>query len=167
MENKQQNRISICALVVSIISLLVTIIMSYNQYKENIQAVVETTNITSIDVNSRIVNCQAEIIVANTSHSTTSLIRSECYKMYPGFFAPGPKKLKYSLDPNLPITLFQGGAEKITVKCQYPLDDNELSAIKNGKNVSTALSDHIISIRLYSANNHEFGTNVRFNDITN
>ena len=162
MESRQKNKIAIYALIVSILSLAMTIIMAIYQYKENIEIVVDTVKITDINLDSYEMDCQFDIIIANTSHSTTSLLRSKGYKTYSGFRAS--KELKIWMEPSLPITLIQGGAEKITMKCQYLLDDEEAAAIKSGKTISDVLDGHWVSIRLYTAKNHIYYANAKLGD---
>lgn len=72
MESKKQTYIAGCALAVSIISLIVTIVMAINQYKENIEVVSDKIYITELNLENGTIGCEIDVIVANTSHTTTS-----------------------------------------------------------------------------------------------
>ena len=160
MESKKQTYIAGCALAVSIISLIVTTITAINQYKENIEVVSDKIYITELNLENGTIDCEIDVIVANTSHSTTSLLRSDAYRSFPGF--KSSEKLQVSTAPDMPLTLIQGGAEKIVLYCQYRLDDTEISALKGGGSFSDVLAKQWISIRVYSAKGACYSSAARF-----
>lgn len=126
MESKNQTYIAGCALAVSIISLIVTIVMAINQYKENIEVVSDKIYIAELNLENGTIGCEIDVIVANTSH-TTSLLKSEAYQSFSGF--KSSEKISVTTVPDMPLTLIQGGAEKIVLCCEYQLDDTEISAL--------------------------------------
>lgn len=160
MESGLQRKISICALIVSILSLAFTVITSIYQYKENIEVVVGAFDIVAIDLDDRSIECQVEIIVANASHATTSLLQIKGYIYHPGFQPAEPVEVE--LHPNLPITLVQGGAERLVANCKYSLNDEQLSALERNENIQTVLKDDSISIRLFSTKDKCYYANARF-----
>lgn len=121
MESKKQTIVAILALIVSTLSLVVSIFVARSQYQENIEVVAGPCYISDMDLESGIINGQAEVIVANTSYSTTSILRSEVFSSQFGFNPD--KQSDSSLRAELPITLIQGGAEKISFSFRSLLDD--------------------------------------------
>lgn len=160
MESKKQTYIAGCALAVSIISLIVTIVMAVNQYKENIEVVSDKIYITELNLENGTIGCEIDVIVANTSHTTTSLLKSEAYKSFSGF--KSSEKLTVTTTPDMPLTLIQGGAEKMVLCCQYQLDDTEISGLKSGENISDILANQWISVRVYSAKGTCYSSSARF-----
>ena len=160
MENKKQTYIAGCALAVSIISLIVTIVMAINQYKENIEVVSDKLYISELNLEDGTIACEIDIIVANTSHTTTSLLKAKAYKSFSGF--KSSKELIVTTMPDMPLTLIQGGAEKIVLCCQYQLDDAEVAALKSGGTISEILVNQWISIRVYSARGTCYSSSARF-----
>ena len=81
MESRKQTYIAAFALIVFIISLAITYI---NEYRENLEVVAENISIVSTDTENNILNCEIELIVANTSRHTVPLIKCKAYKTYSG-----------------------------------------------------------------------------------
>lgn len=157
VESRKQTYIATLALIVSIISLAVTYI---NEYRENLEIVADSINIVSVDSDKRIVNCEIEIIVANTSQHTVPLLRYKAYKVSSGFKNPA-KEIQVTTEPEFPLTLISGGAEKILLKCEYSLD-NDVINIKNKKELYEFLKKQWISIRIYTAKSSPYTATARF-----
>lgn len=162
MESKKQTIVAILALIVSTLSLVVSIFVARSQYQENIEVVAGPCYISDMDLESGIINGQAEVIVANTSYSTTSILRSEVFSSQSGFNPD--KQSDSSLRAELPITLIQGGAEKISFSFQFLLDDETIVKLKNGEDFASSLKKYHISIRFYSAKNHCYSANIHIKD---
>ena len=162
MESKKQTIVAILALIVSTLSLAVSIFVARSQYLENIEVVSGPCNITNMDLERGIISCRAEVTVANTSYSTTSILRSEVYSSRSGFHPS--KQLDSSLESKLPITLIQGGAEKISFTFQLLLDNETLLNMNGNEDFAVALKKYNVSIRFYSAKNHCYYTNIHIKD---
>lgn len=162
MESKKQTIVAILALIVSILSLLVSISVARRQYQEIIEVVAGPCYINDMDLESGIINGQAEVIVANTSYFTTSILRSKVLSSQPGF---NPAiEIDSTLEAQLPITLIQGGAEKISFSFQFLLDDETIDKLKNGEDYASSLKGCFISIQFYSAKNHNYYASIRIKD---
>lgn len=162
MESKKQTTVAILALIVSTLSLAVSIFVARSQYLERIEVVSGPCYITDINLETGIISCRSEVTVANTSYSTTSILRSGVYSSQSGFHPS--KQLNSSLETKLPITLIQGGAEKVSFTFRFSLDDETSLSINSGEDFSTALQKYYISVRLYSAKNHCYSTNIHIKD---
>ena len=162
MESKKQTHIAGWALVVSILSLAVTTIMAINQHKENIEVVVEKFFITEVNLEENLINCELEVIVANTSHTTTSLLKAKAYRNHSGLKAM--EELDVSTTPVMPITLIQGGAERMVMHCQYRLDETEVAILNNNDSPLQALDGQRISVRVYSAKGATYISSARFDN---
>lgn len=162
MESKKQTYIAGCALAVSILSLIVTVIVAISQYTENIEVVSHNFYITELNLDNGTIDCKIEVIVANTSHSTISLLRAKAYRMFSGF--KSSEELVVSTVPDMPLTLIQGGAEKIVLYCQCKLDETEISALKDGGNILDIMAKQSISIQVYSAKGSCYSSVARFKD---
>lgn len=160
MEKKKQTYISGCALAVSVLSLVVTIVMAVNQYKENIEVITDKMYVSVIDLESGILDCEIEVIAANTAHTTISLLRTAAYKPVSGFKAA--EELIISTEPDMPLTLIQGGAEKMVFHCQYQLDESAIAALESGQSISDILAKEWISVRVYSAKGTCYSSTARF-----
>lgn len=162
MESKKQTIVAILALIVSTLSFAVSVFVARSQYLEKIEVVADPCYITDIDLESGIVSCQAKVIAANTSHSTTSVLRGEVYSSQSGFHSS--HQLESSLGAQLPITLIQGGAEKLLFTFQFLLDDETIGRLKDGEGFAETMKRYYISIRLYSAKNHLYSTSIFIKD---
>lgn len=164
MKNTFERKISTAALIVSILSLAATILLTVAEYKENIEVVTGKVFISSVDLDDRIIYCEVELLVANPSRTSTSVLYAKGYKYFPGFRAT--EEFNISAEPDLPIMLIQGDAEKIIVQCQYPLEEEELLALQNGTNPSDALDGYGMQIRIYSIKNKMYSDSViRFDNV--
>lgn len=157
MENRKQTYIAALALIVSVISLVITYI---NEYRENIEIVADDINIVSIDVDNNTIDCEIDIIVANTSQHTVPLLKYKAYKSYSSF--KQSKELEVITEPEFPLTLISGGAEKILLKCVYKMDDDTLINIKNKKELFEILKKQCISVRIYTSKSSPYTVNARF-----
>lgn len=147
-------------IIISILSLLVSIFMARIQFTENIEVVNGEITITSVNIDDKIMECKVDIIVANTAYSTTSLLNTKVYKNYVGFRSS--EQIVIQTDPDMPITLTQGSAAKISVKCRYPLEEEEILEFSNCGDIIVALNSRSLSIRLYSAKDKTYYTNAYF-----
>lgn len=157
-ESKKQTYLATIAIIISVLSLLTTIIIATNEYKENIEVVVDDISVSGID--NGVAKCDITVIVANTSHSTTSLIDAEIYTAYVGLRAS--EIIENACISDLPITILQGGANRVTVTCEYPLDIEDQNALAAGEQLSVVLKNQMISIRFYSAKRHMYSSIARF-----
>ncbi len=161
MEERKQTYIAAWALVVSIISLAVTVIIAINQYKEKIEVVAEKVYIESSNIDDGYIDCRIELIVANTSNNTVSLVKSDIYRSYPGFRAS--EEIEVSMQPGLPLTLIHGGAERVTMCCKYYLSEEDKNAVQNGTDLSHILQGKWLSVRIYSAKGKCYSIPARLN----
>lgn len=120
MESKKQTIVAILALIVSTLSFAVSVFVARSQYLEKIEVVAGPCYVTDIDLEGGIISCQSEVIAANTSHSTTSILGGEVYSSQSDFRSSD--QLDSSLGVQLPNTLIQGGAEKLPFTFQFLLD---------------------------------------------
>lgn len=155
-ESKKQTYLATIAIIISVLSLLTTIIIATNE--ENIEVIVDDISVSAID--NGVAKCDITVIVANTSHSTTSLIDAEIYTAYVGLRAS--EKIENAYISDLPITILQGGANRVTVTCEYPLDIEDQNALAAGEQLSVVLKNQMISIRFYSAKQHMYSSIARF-----
>ena len=162
MENKKQTYISELALVVSIVSLIVTIVIAVKQYKENIIVVTDKFSISNIDLENGIVDCNIDVIVANTSLRTASLLRYKVQRSSAGLKAA--KEIESTASKELPLTLIQGSAEKLTIYCRYALQPEEILALSNGGSITHILKKCWIGIQFDSAKEKTYFSTARFED---
>ena len=73
-------------------------------------------------------------------------------------------QLDSSLGAQLPITLIQGGAEKVSFTFQFSLDDETIGELKDGGDFAEAMKKCRISIRFYSAKNRLYSTMILMKD---
>ena len=162
MESKKQTTVAILALIVSTLSFAVSVFVARSQYLERIEVVAGPCYVTDMNLESGTVSCQAEVIAANTSHSTTSVLRGAVYSSQSGFRSSD--QLESSLGAQLPITLIQGGAEKVSFTFQFSLDDETIGQLKDGGDSVEAMKKYRISIRFYSAKNRLYSTMILMKD---
>lgn len=162
-ESKKQTLIATMALIVSIISLVATIIIAHNEYKENVEVIPEHINIVSADLDDKVLNCEIELIVANTSHSSVSIIKAKVYKTYSGF--KESEEMNIVLPDEWPITLIAGGAAKISLKCEYKLDEKELSAIQSSSELDNIFEKRWLSVRIYTTKTSPYYGNAKFGEV--
>ena len=163
-ETKKQTHIAILALIVSIISLAVTIIIALNEYRENVEVIPRNIRIISLDMEKKVLNCEIDVIVANVSHSSVPIIDAKVYKTGSGF--EKAEKIKMSLPDEWPITLIAGGAEKIIIQCEYPLSDDEISALQSDSRIDKAFEKQWLSVRIYTTKSSPYYGTVEFDDVS-
>lgn len=162
-ESKKQTYIASLALVVSIISLAVAIIMAINEYKENIEVIPGNIQIISADMDKKVLNCEIEVIVANESHSSVPIIRARVYKTGPGL--KKAEEMNISLPDEWPITLIAGGAEKTKIQCEYKLSDDEVSALLSDNGIDEAFEKQWLSVRIYTTKSSPYYANAKFKEL--
>ncbi len=163
-ESKKQTYIATMALVVSIISLAVTIIMAFNEYKENVEVIPGNIHIISVDMDNKVLNCEIEVIVANVSHSSVPIISAKVYKTGSGL--KKAEEMNISLPDEWPITLIAGGAEKTIIQCEYKLNDDEISALQSYSGIDEAFGKQWLSVRIYTTKPSPYYGNAKFKEVS-
>lgn len=154
--NNKQLQISKLALFVSALSLLLSAAIAFNQYKEKVEVVMDELRVASIDFEEGYVTFEADVILANTSQSTISLMRSDVYV--------NGNKQKITTTPDMPISLVQGYAEKVMVNFRYKLSAEEQAALKKGEQPAEALKKAGASLRFFSARKKSYSVYLRFSE---
>lgn len=162
-ESKKQTHIATMALVVSILSLAVTIIMAFNEYKENVEVIPGNIRVISMDTENKVLNCEVEVIVANASHSSVPIISAKVYKTSSGL--KKAEEMTISLPDEWPITLIAGGAQKTVIKCEYKLSDDEISALQSDGGINDAFRKQWLSVRIYTTKPSPYYGNAKFKEV--
>lgn len=92
--------------------------MAINQYREKVEVIVNNINVQSTEQNE--VLLKTEVIVTNTSQSTTSLIETS-------IFLDG-KIIGAESNTGLQLTLISGHAEKVDVQFRITLTVEQLAS---------------------------------------
>ncbi|MBE6688897.1 MAG: hypothetical protein E7588_06420 [Ruminococcaceae bacterium] len=157
MEARKQTYISILALIVSVVSLVTTY---YLEYRENLEVIGENIEIVSTDFDNSLVECKAEVIVANLSRHTVPLTKLQLYKIHSGF--KDAERIHEYFCPDLPLTLVSGGVERVTITFQYKLSSDEMKDIKNKAELLEYFDGRTMSIRFNTAKTKTYSTNMKF-----
>jgi hypothetical protein len=135
------NRIAKAALAVSILSFILALVTAVNQYRENVEVVID--DISVLSVNDNVISLEAEAVVANTSQFTVSLMESSVFL--------GGNVIDAEVIPEVPVSLISGYAEKVSVRFMCTFSTDKLSEWENGSSLDDVLNTEIISIRFKSA----------------
>ena len=150
--------ISIIALGVSVLSLLLSAFLGFREYNEKVVIEVNSAEIVSVDLEGGdYIDFSADIIVANTSKPTVSLIKESAYI--------GWDEYEIQSSPELPLSLVQGFADKINVRFRYSLSKEQVSNLINGEELDKGLNHNHISIHLGSATNKTYYGVINLKDI--
>lgn len=154
----RQKEISIVALIVSVLSLILSAYLGIREYKEKAEIVVDDIEVDDANLEGgNYIVFRADIIVANMSKPTISFIK--------GVAHVGWDEYELQTLPELPISLVQGYANKMSVRFKYPLSSEQVSELISGGKLDEVV-DHNISIQLRSAKRKIYsGTFTRLDNV--
>lgn len=152
----KKEHIPILALLISAVSLLVSIASIYIQYKEELIITEGVKVCSEIDLESKSLQCEIELMLSNTSHTPFSIITCEVRK--------GWQNYTFTTSRELPILLSQGESEKLTVYVNYPLSDDDIAILQNSNNdLSTLKGWFYIEL---ATPKEEYSTTIRMSEFT-
>lgn len=151
--------ISTVALIVSVLSLVLSAYLGLREFKEKAEIVVNNAEVVSADLEGDgYIDFSVDIIAANISKPTISFIKASAYV--------GRDECELQTSPELPISLIQGYAEKISIRFRYQLSPEQVSDLISGEELPEALGTRSMSIRLQSATKRMyFGTGIQLKSI--
>jgi hypothetical protein len=152
--NDKANNIPRLALIISILSFILALVTAVNQYREKVEVIVERIDVVSIDGD--VISLKADVIVANTSQSAISLIESSAY-------CNG--MLETEAEPDLPLSLVQGYAERVSVYLAYTLSDKEFAKLQSGASGSDLFGSKWMSVRFKSAKGKIYSDSYRLDEL--